>query len=290
MPVAHVLLALVANAAWAFNFIAGKAGVAHFQPLTFTALRFSILLLLLLPWLRTAGASGRLFEVAGLMGIVHFGLTFGGLAVAADVSSVAIASQLYVPMSALLGVWLLGERLDARRIAGIAIAFGGVMLIGFDPVVFQRPLALLMIAVASLVLAWCSVRMRGMPNVGVFTMQAWTALAAVLGLWPLALLAEGDPRPALASADALQWAAPVYSAIGSSLVGHGIVYWLLQRHAVSRVTPLMLLAPVLAIIFGVLLWGDQPSWKLLLGGALTLAGVAVINVRGARRALAKEDA
>lgn len=290
MPVAHVLLALVANAAWAFNFIAGKAGVAHFQPLTFTALRFSILLLLLLPWLRTAGASGRLFEVAGLMGIVHFGLTFGGLAVAADVSSVAIASQLYVPMSALLGVWLLGERLDARRIAGIAIAFGGVMLIGFDPVVFQRPLALLMIAVASLVLAWCSVRMRGMPNVGVFTMQAWTALAAVLGLWPLALLAEGDPRPALASADALQWAAPTYSAIGSSLVGHGIVYWLLQRHAVSRVTPLMLLAPVLAIIFGVLLWGDQPSWKLLLGGALTLAGVAVINVRGARRALAKEDA
>ncbi|PWV65719.1 DMT family transporter [Plasticicumulans acidivorans] len=290
MPVAHVLLALVANAAWAFNFIAGKAGVAHFQPLTFTALRFSILLLLLLPWLRTAGASGRLFEVAGLMGIVHFGLTFGGLAVAADVSSVAIASQLYVPMSALLGVWLLGERLDARRIAGIAIAFGGVMLIGFDPVVFQRPLALLMIAVASLVLAWCSVRMRGMPNVGVFTMQAWTALAAVLGLWPLALLAEGDPRPALASADALQWAAPTYSAIGSSLVGHGIVYWLLQRHAVSRVTPLMLLAPVLAIIFGVLLWGDQPSWKLLLGGALTLAGVAVINVRGARRALAKENA
>lgn len=290
MPVAHVLLALVANAAWAFNFIAGKAGVAHFQPLTFTALRFSILLLLLLPWLRTAGASGRLFEVAGLMGIVHFGLTFGGLAVAADVSSVAIASQLYVPMSALLGVWLLGERLDARRIAGIAIAFGGVMLIGFDPVVFQRPLALLMIAVASLVLAWCSVRMRGMPNVGVFTMQAWTALAAVLGLWPLALLAEGDPRPALASADALQWAAPTYSAIGSSLVGHGIVYWLLQRHAVSRVTPLMLLAPVLAIIFGVLLWGDQPSWKLLLGGALTLAGVAVINVRGARRALAKEGA
>lgn len=290
MPVAHVLLALVANAAWAFNFIAGKAGVAHFQPLTFTALRFSILLLLLLPWLRTAGASGRLFEVAGLMGIVHFGLTFGGLGVAADVSSVAIASQLYVPMSALLGVWLLGERLDARRIAGIAIAFGGVMLIGFDPVVFQRPLALLMIAVASLVLAWCSVRMRGMPNVGVFTMQAWTALAAVLGLWPLALLAEGDPRPALASADVLQWAAPTYSAIGSSLVGHGIVYWLLQRHAVSRVTPLMLLAPVLAIIFGVLLWGDQPSWKLLLGGALTLAGVAVINVRGARRALAKEDA
>ena len=47
-----MLLALLANAVWAFNFIAGKAGVIQFQPFLFTALRFAVLLRVLLPFLR----------------------------------------------------------------------------------------------------------------------------------------------------------------------------------------------------------------------------------------------
>ena len=52
MKPGDLLLALLANTAWAFNFIAGKAGVTHFQPFLFTALRFAVLLLVLLPFLR----------------------------------------------------------------------------------------------------------------------------------------------------------------------------------------------------------------------------------------------
>ena len=42
MKPGDLLLALLANAAWAFNFIAGKAGVTQFQPFLFTSLRFFI--------------------------------------------------------------------------------------------------------------------------------------------------------------------------------------------------------------------------------------------------------
>jgi len=67
--------------------------------------------------------------------------------------------------------------------------------------------------------------------------------------------------------------------VGSSLVGHGIVYWLLGRHPVALISTLMLLAPVLAVVLGVWLWGDQLSWELVLGGVLTLAGVAAVLAR-----------
>jgi hypothetical protein len=70
----------------------------------------------------------------------------------------------------------------------------------------------------------------------------------------------------LHSASWLNFATPFYSAIGASLVGHGIVYHLLTRYPVSLITPLLLLAPVLAVAFGVLLWGDVLTWKLILGG------------------------
>ena len=69
----------------------------------------------------------------------------------------------------------------------------------------------------------------------------------------------------------------------ASLIGHGIVYYLLGRYPVSVTTPLMLLSPVLAVAFGVLLWGDVLTWKLVLGGVLTLAGIAVITLPAATR-------
>ena len=111
---------MLANVAWAFNFIAGKAGVTHFQPFLFTALRFAALLLALLPFLRwLPGRMRQILSIALVMGIVHFALVFLGLGASGDVSSVAIASQLYVPVSALLALVWLGETLDRRRLAGI---------------------------------------------------------------------------------------------------------------------------------------------------------------------------
>jgi len=141
-----LLLALLANAVWAFNFIAGKAGVIQFQPFLFTALRFAVLLLVLLPFLRwMPGRMRGVLGIALVQGVLHFSLVFAGLEASGDIASVAIASQLYVPFSTVLALFLLGETLDARRVVGIALAFGGVLVIGFDPVVFRHLDALLLV-------------------------------------------------------------------------------------------------------------------------------------------------
>lgn len=278
------MLALLANVAWAFNFIAGKAGVTHFQPLLFTALRFAVLLLALLPFLRwIPGRMRGVLSIALLQGMLHFTLIFLGLGASGDVSSVAIVAQLYVPFSALLAVVWLGETLDRRRLTGIASAFGGVLVIGFDPIVFQHLDALLLITAGAAAMAVATIQMRQLHGVSVFVLQAWIALCATPALALLSLLFEHGQWDAVRTATALELAAPVYSAIGASLIGHGIVYYLLGRYPVSATTPLMLLSPVLAVVFGVLLWGDVLTWKLVMGGFLTLAGIAVITIPAATR-------
>ncbi|MDS4028368.1 MAG: EamA family transporter [Candidatus Contendobacter sp.] len=278
------MLALLANVAWAFNFIAGKAGVTHFQPLLFTALRFAVLLLALLPFLRwIPGRMRGVLSIALMQGMLHFTLIFLGLGASGDVSSVAIVAQLYVPFSALLAVVWLGETLDRRRLTGIASAFGGVLVIGFDPIVFQHLDALLLITAGAAAMAVATIQMRQLHGVSVFVLQAWIALCATPALALLSLLFEHGQWDAVRTATALELAAPVYSAIGASLIGHGIVYYLLGRYPVSATTPLMLLSPVLAVVFGVLLWGDVLTWKLVLGGILTLAGIAVITLPAATR-------
>ena len=279
MQPGDLLLALLANTAWAFNFIAGKAGVTHFQPFLFTSLRFAVLLLLLLPFLRRIpGQMGGVLGIALVQGILHFSLIFAGLEASGDIASVAIASQLYVPFSTVLALFLLGETLDARRMVGITLAFGGVLVIGFDPVVFRHLDALLLVTAGAAAMALATIQMRRLRGVGVFALQAWIALCATPALALLSLLFEQEQWTALRTASTLELAAPVYSAVGASLIGHGIVYYLLGRYPVGVTTPLLLLNPVLAVTFGVLLWGDILTWKLALGGAMTLAGIAGITI------------
>lgn len=290
MKFSDLLLALLANTAWAFNFIAGKAGVTQFQPFLFTTLRFAILLLALLPFLRwIPGQMNGVLGIALVQGVLHFSLVFAGLEASGDIASVAIASQLYVPFSSLLALLLLGETLDLQHWLGIFSAFGGVLVIGFDPVAFHHLDALLLITAGAMAMAVATIQMRRLRGVGVFALQAWIALCATPALFLLSLLFEQGQWNAVRTATWLELIAPLYSAIGASLVGHGIVYHLLSRYPVGITTPLMLLTPVLAVALGVLLWGDILTWKLILGGFLTLAGIVIIAVPVSRRRALASD-
>lgn len=253
MPITDILLSLLANLGWGFNFIAGKYGAEHFQPLFFTSLRFFFLLLLMLPWLKPApGYMKPLLRVAFLLGVLHFSMMFMGIYTCGNIASIAIASQLYVPFSAMLAAIFLKEKITPLRIVAITIAM----------------------AVATILMRQC-------PNLGVFKLQAWIALIAAPSLLGLSLIFENDQLEILQASRLIDFWTPVYSAIAASIIGHGIVYYLLGRHPVSVVTPLMLLSPVFATAFGVMLFGDNLGLKMIIGGVLTLAGVVLTSVNPA---------
>src|SRR5688500_14989084 len=288
MPAAHFGLVLLICLAWGGNFLASAYALQHFPPFLFTALRLAVVLACLVPFLRPVarGQRVRFVVIALLSGAIHFALNFWALKRAGDISSVAIALQSYIPMSALLAVVLLGERIGWRTSAGIAIAFGGVLVLGFDPLVLDAPAALLMTLAAAFCLAISTILMRGLKGVSLFELQAWTAAIGIPFLVAVGGVIEPPAWPYIATATWRDWAGVAYSGLVASLVGHGLLYWLVQRHPVSEVTPYLLLAPVFAITLGILVWGDRPGPKLVVGGAMVLAGVLIVALRGiARRRL-----
>lgn len=279
MRLPHLLLALLANLAWGFNFIAGKIGADQFQPLLFTSIRFAFLLILMLPWLKPApGYTWPLLRVAFLLGVVHFGMIFVGLHAGGNIASIAITTQLYVPFSAILAATVLREKITPLRVVAIVVALSGVLVIGFDPVVFNHLAAVLWVAGAALVMAVATIMMRQCPHLGVFRLQAWIALVACPSLLVLSLLCESGQLQVIRAARLQDFWTPLYSAVGASVAGHGIVYYLLGRYPVATVTPLLLLAPILASIFGVLFFGDELGWRMLVGGAMTLAGILLVSL------------
>lgn len=273
----HLLMIILANFAWGVNFIAGKIGAEIFQPLFFTALRFLFLLLLMLPWLKPApGYMKPLLRVAFLLGVLHFGMIFIGLNAGGNIASIAITTQLYVPFSAILASLFLREKISPASIFSITLAFGGIMVIGFDPVVFNHLDAILWVTGAAFVMAVATILMRQCPNLGVFRLQAWIAVVALPSLLLLSSIFESGLVRILINVRFIDFWTPLYSAIGASIIGHGIVYYLLGRYPVSIVTPLLLPTPIIATLLGVITFGDHLGWKMIIGGSMTLLGVLML--------------
>jgi O-acetylserine/cysteine efflux transporter len=279
-------IALVVCVAWALNFLTSAWALHEIPPFLFTAVRLAILALLLGAFLRrpAPGQWPLLLAVAVCNGVLHFGLSFWSLHLAGNLSSPAIVMQSYVPMAALLAWWWLGERFGWRTGLAIAVSFGGVLVLGFDPLVLREPASLLLMLVSAMFLATGTVLMRRLRGLDMFSQQGWTAVIALLPLLALSAWFEPGGLSALRHATWVGWGGAAYSAIGSSLLGHGLYYVLVQRHPVAQVTPWLLLSPVMAVLLGVWVYGDRPGPQLWIGGAMVLGGVLLIALRALAKA------
>jgi O-acetylserine/cysteine efflux transporter len=281
MPLRDLLLALLVCLVWAGNFLTSALALRDMPPLLFTGLRLALLGLMLAAFLRrpAKGQWPRLLVISLCVGVLHFGLSFWALKLAGNLSSPAIVMQSYVPMSVLLAWSLLGERFGWRTGAAVALSFGGVLVLGFDPLVLANPASLFMMLVSAFFLALGTVLMRDLGGVTRYGMQAWTAVIGVGPLLGLSLWLEPGGFASLATLGWVPWFGIAYAAVAASLVGHGIYYSLIQRHPVARVMPWLLLTPLLAMGLGIAFFGDRPGPKLWLGGAMVLGGILVIALR-----------
>lgn len=281
-----LVLILAICLAWAGNFLFSAQALLEIPAFLYTALRMAIVAAVLAPFLRPVPRAQwpRFLAVAMCMNVLHFGLSFWALRLAGELSAVAIVMQSYVPMSALLAWWLLGERFAWRTGTAIAASFVGVLVIGFDPSMVDRPAAMVAMLASAAFLALGTVLMRRLGGIGLATQQGWSALLAIAPLLLASVVVEPGGLDALAGASARAWTGVAYSALVASLLGHGIYFLLLQRHPVAQLTPWLLITPLLAVLLGIVFWGDRPGVQLWVGGALVLGGVAAIALRALARA------
>lgn len=278
----HLGFMVLINLIWGFALIAAKVSLDHFPPLLFAALRFTLIVLVLFPFLKIH--HGRMKEViiiALCAGPIGFGFFFVGLALS-NASVVAVTSQLGVPFATIMSIVFLKEQVHWRRWLGISLSFLGVMVISFDPVVFTYIDGLLFVVASAFVGSISTIYQRQLKNVGVFELQAWIALAAAPLMLGASAAFESDIVGLVMGADLLDWAGVFYVAFASSLVGHAGIYYLLQRYEVTQTAPLTLLSPIFTVFFAVILLGEILTTRMLIGALIALTGVLIVSIRQKR--------
>lgn len=287
----HIGFILLIDLLWAFNIVAIKEAVTAMPPLLSVALRYAVVLLVCASSLKLVEGRMRLVLLTGAVtGALQFGLGAASYQVATNLSALAIAGQLGVPLSLLLAILIDGERIAWRRTIGILLAIAGVMLLVFDPRIADERLGIFLTFGASLCWAAGNLLFRRLTGIPVLTLYAWQAIVSI----PLLLLASAFLEPggiaALPAVPLGAFAWVVYSAIAASLVGHAGMAWLLQRYPVTLITPFTLPTPLLAVGFATLAYGTPITPLMWLGGALTILGVSIIALRTARKSVESADA
>lgn len=280
----HLALLLLIQTVWGVNWIACKLAVNEFPPLLLMAIRFGLTFVCVVPFLRWhPGQMRNLLLGCLLTGPLSFATGFAGLALAKDIAPLAVASNLAVPFATLLSAIFLGDKIGVWRGSALILAFGGVVLMGFDPKVFAYSNAVTLTVLSALFWATAAIFLRRVQGVGAYELQAWVSLSTWPPLLIGALLFERDPVAVITQASWGAWISVAMIVIGATLIGHSGFFWLLRRYPIPMMAPFLLLAPIIGAMSGVLWFGDVLTWRMVVGGGLTLAGVLIITIREGRR-------
>jgi O-acetylserine/cysteine efflux transporter len=297
MSARHTLLAITVAALWGLNFMAIHASLDQFPPLFLVGLRF---LLIAVPTV----LFGPRPQVP-VKWLVGYGLGFGtlqffglylGMAAGYPAGLASLVLQSSAPFTVLLGAVLLGERVGARRGIGIAIAVGGLVVVGVarSGTTVLWPFLLVLLGGLGWALGNLASHQAAAPKPLYLTM--WMSVVPPLPMFTLSLLVEGPQqiRTALAgslTAQALPaWIGLAYTIVLGTLVGSGIWVWLMARHPAGTVAPFSMLVPVVGIGAAWLMLGERPMPLELLGGLLVVSGVVWANIAPGRRSAPQEDA
>ncbi len=200
MRPSHLIIAIIVCFAWGLNAVAAKVGVTFIPPVFFTGLRFIFVLMFLLPWLKPVAGQWRvLIPAVFFMGGLHFALIFSG-AKYSDASTMAIVNQLYVPISVLLAMFWLGERVPLQRWIGILLAFCGVVIFSLDASVSSHLFGVFLLILDACSMATGTVLLRRLSGVAPLTMQAWMAVIGIPFLFLTSLVFEGGQFASLLTA------------------------------------------------------------------------------------------
>lgn len=286
-----ITLLLACCAFWGFQQILIKSIVAEVPPLWQAALRFVAATALLWAWCAWRGI--KLFErdgtlrpglLAGVLFASEFACIYLGLRdTAASRLTVFLYTSPFV-VAVLLPRFVPSEKLRAVQWVGLVIAFAAVAVAfseGFTGQSTARQLRGDALGLAAGVL-W------GLTTLVIRSTKMATAsaektlfyqVAVTAAVAPLLSFAMGEPWSLQYSGYA--WLSLALQTVIGAFASYLAWMWMLRHYPATQLSSFTFLAPLFALLFGVLLLGEKLTPQLLLALAAVAVGIVLVNRRKA---------
>lgn len=273
---------------WSTGFVGARFGLPYAEPMTFTSIRFAIVVVLLsvivafsrnrLP--RSPTMCGHLAVSGILIHACYIGGVFIAIDVGVDISIAAIIVGAQPLLTAVVVVLFLGETLSRRQWAGFVVGFLGlVMVVAKTFAIGALPLA---------GLAGCSVVLCGI-TFGTLYQKRYVVGIDLLGGSVIQFAAALIPCvlwAVLSETLTIEWNVTVtltmvWLCLALSIGAITILLFLIREGAAARVSSLFYLVPPVTALQGYWLFGENLTAGQVAGIGMAVFGVALSNTGGA---------
>ena len=281
---------------WSSGFTFAKLGLQYSEAMTFLALRFALVLVVLAPLAvvlrprlpRRAADWGHLAVVGFLMQAVYFGLSYLSFASGVSAGAVALIVSLQPILVAIAAPVLAGERVSALRWLGLLLGLAGaaIVIAARSSVEAASVFGLVCAFLATFGITAASLYEKrfgvGHNPVLANLVQFAVGLAVIL---PLAYLTESM---------AVVWSGDLVVSLGflvvaNSLIAVSLLLAMIRAGEVSRVSALHFLVPPLAALLAGAVLGERMPPLAWLGLAVAAAGVVLATRKMKEAAAPKAD-
>ncbi len=282
MPIVAVAVTIFM---WAASYPAIALALTGFTPVGLAAVRYLVAAIALVAVALVArpGLPERRDMVrvvgAGALGITFYNLLLNAGQTSVSAGTAGLLVNINPIIAALLGSLFLGDRLRAIGWLGIIISFAGAATIALS----RSSGGLTVNGGAGLVLlaAFC---LAGMFVVQKPLLSRYRPLSVAMWIiWSGSLLLLPflpSGIASLATAPPSATAAAIFLGIGPAALAYAAWSYALAHFPVSRASSFLYLVAPLVLLLAYLLLGEIPSPVMVLGGALTLTGVFIVNYFG----------
>jgi drug/metabolite transporter (DMT)-like permease len=275
---------LLLAAIWGASFLFMRLAAIELGALPTAALRVGIASLFLLPLLVAKGHWPALrahWKPVLFVGVLNSGLPFALYAFAVMHITTGFSSILNatVPLFGALVAWVwLGDKPGLSRTVGLAIGFGGVVLLAGGQASFKpnaSGIAPAWAVLACLAATTCyalsaSFTKKHIPSLPPLVTATGSQIGATLALALPALWFHPSQLPSASA-----WGALVALGVLCTGIAYILYFRLIDRAGPSRALTVTFLIPVFAIAYGVLLLGEEVTPWMLVCGVVILAGTAL---------------
>ena len=196
----------------------------------------------------------------------------------------ALVITLNPVVTLLLAVWLFKERINGVIALGMVLAACGAVVV----ISHGQPLELLNgtvgigeMLILGCVACWVCYTLIGRAMLAGVDALAATTVTAIFGaalLLATSLLVEG-PQAFVSAFDASSqaWMAMIFMAYGSTAIAYAWYFAGVKTLGAGAASGYITLVPVIGVMLSALLLGESVDGSMLLGGAMAIAGTAVMN-------------
>ena len=294
---AKYLLLITLAAIWGSSFLFIEIGIATVPPLTLVAGRLLLAAIALTLLIRARGqrlpmdlASWGGFLLLALVGnLVPFSLIgWGQLSVDSGLTAILMAVAPLIA-AVLAHVWTGDERLTLRRVTGILIGLGGVVvLIGPDALggLGDQAVAQFAIASAAACYATASVFARRLGHLSPTVASAGVMITASLLAVPIALVVDA---PWTVSPSAASLMSIVVLGLVTTATANVLLYRTIHLAGATFVSLVNFLVPLVGVVLGAVILGERLGPSAFVALALILAALGLVRSAAARRASLRSD-